>query len=189
MTDKAELSDDRLAVLAKRMETASGGDRAYERPCSWEEATAMINELLRLRRSPIERERVEVKPLEWVDREAEDEGGGQDVVGSAAQTAYPQQYWTSMHHEEDGNWRLYFGLNIIGRFATEAAAKAAAQADLEKRILSALSPSPKGEITVDEGMIERARVAIRYLSHPETPWSDEQVKAVLFAALNPKVKP
>ncbi len=84
-----------------------------------------------------------VRPLEWVDRIVDDEGGGSDVVGSAAQTAYPQQYWTSLHHEEDGKWRLYFGLSIIGRFETEDDAKNAAQSDYETRIRSALLPTIK----------------------------------------------
>lgn len=32
--------------------------------------------------------------------------------------------------------------------------------------------------------LEAARQAIRYLSHPETPWSDEQVQAVISAYLS-----
>jgi hypothetical protein len=94
-----------------------------------------------------------VKPLEWVDRIVDDEDGGTDVAGSAAQTAYPQQYWTSLHHEEDGKWRLYFGLSIIGRFGTEDAAKAAAQADYEVRIRSALTSPASGERDTPAGYV------------------------------------
>jgi hypothetical protein len=36
----------------------------------------------------------------------------------------------------------------------------------------------------DDKALEAARQAIRYLSHPETPWSDEQVQAVISAYLS-----
>lgn len=36
---------------------------------------------------------------------------------------------------------------------------------------------------LDPKALEAARVAIRYLNHPETPWSDEQVGAVISAYL------
>lgn len=36
---------------------------------------------------------------------------------------------------------------------------------------------------LDKSALEAARKAIRYLSHPETPWSDEQVAAVINAYL------
>lgn len=35
-----------------------------------------------------------------------------------------------------------------------------------------------------DNALEAARQAIRYLSHPETPWSDEQVQAVISAYLS-----
>jgi hypothetical protein len=36
-----------------------------------------------------------------------------------------------------------------------------------------------------EAEVERVRSAIRYLNHPETPWSDDQIKAVIEAARSP----
>jgi hypothetical protein len=44
-----KLSEERLAKLEHRLETASNSDRAYERPCSWDEAGAMARELLAFR--------------------------------------------------------------------------------------------------------------------------------------------
>jgi hypothetical protein len=132
-----KISEDRLRELC------SGSVMAAATPG---EEIAMARELLSLRTSPPpsgEAGEPKVRPLEWVDRIVDDEGGGSDVVGSAAQTAYPQQYWTSLHHEEDGKWRLYFGLSIIGRFETEDDAKNAAQSDYETRIRSALLPTIK----------------------------------------------
>jgi hypothetical protein len=37
--------------------------------------------------------------------------------------------------------------------------------------------------------LEAARKAIRYLSHPETPWSDEQVAAVIRAYMTASPQP
>jgi hypothetical protein len=75
---------------------------------------------------------------------------------------------------------MEFGGTRPKRFSTIEAAKATAQADYEARILSALTAPPAREIS--EAEVERVRSAIRYLNHPETPWSDDQIKAVIEAA-------
>jgi hypothetical protein len=38
---------------------------------------------------------------------------------------------------------------------------------------------------ISEAEVERVRSVIRYLNHPETPWSDDQIKAVIEAARSP----
>ena len=77
---------------------------------------------------------VEVKALEWTDREIDDP----EVIGSGARTSI-SDYWTSWDGREEKRWTVYLGQKRLpGRFEHERDAKAAAQSDFEQRIRSAL---------------------------------------------------
>lgn len=100
-----------------------------------------------------------VKALEWRKWDQRDNGGSADtIVGH-------YHVWT--HHEANGRWfwRLSTtGLGPIavqGECAAEDEAKAAAQADYEARILSALvAPSQPAAVGVTDEMVERAARAV-----------------------------
>lgn len=84
-----------------------------------------------------EAEAVRVKPLEWVEH------GDQDFVWYRAMTTVGLRY----NVEDDGfsekKFHLTVGQLVLGNFDVLDEAKAAAQADYERRILSALSaPAP-----------------------------------------------
>lgn len=76
---------------------------------------------------------VTVKPLEWTKAADGDLSRAETIIDT-------YRVWT--HHESDGRWFWCLTGVVDGHAKDEATAKAAAQADYEQRILSALSPSP-----------------------------------------------
>ena len=74
--------------------------------------------------------RVRVKPLKWVDLHKD--GSRYDVTSDD-----PLGYSDSIHGLQDDTYH-----SRLGHFPTLEAAKAAAQADYEARILAALDPAP-----------------------------------------------
>jgi hypothetical protein len=86
---------------------------------------------------------VKVKPLEWVAADEDEE----DYVSAFSEIgAY------SIERLSAGSWELTAELPSGGEcswYVTIEAAKAAAQADYERRILSALEPSPAFEAMVE----------------------------------------
>ena len=75
-----------------------------------------------------------VKPLEWNEYERE---GHTDMWDAEAAT-FHVYYGVELHHD---GYRLFFDGEAFGPHETLEAAKSVAQADYERRILSALTPS------------------------------------------------
>ena len=95
---------------------------AVELECDhWLDAAAMLRAC---------KGRVRVRPLEWVDLYRD---GSRYEVSSGD----PLGYTDSIHGLQDGTYHSHFGA-----FPTLEAAKTAAQADYERRVLAALKPAP-----------------------------------------------
>lgn len=115
-------------------------------------------------------ERVVVKPLEWLQRSHS--GGGHRVASPD-----PYQLWADnggsgapddpfVKYE---NYAVFDpNMKMIGEFVDTEEAKAAAQADYERRILSALSDAPPRQVTPQEADVERMAIAM---------WQDEATRA------------
>lgn len=62
-----------------------------------------------------------------------------------ADTGLGSQYYVRYHDDGKWGWHLTMGPEIAERYPTATAAKAAAQADYENRILSTLQPAAGGD--------------------------------------------
>lgn len=149
-SDLKTTAEQRAKIRSKASRDASVGHKAYTEVSIEVVLDALddINTLL-ARAAHAEaalRERVTVKPLEWHD---------DPFTGSLdAKTPFGSYYEIS--HCRDG-YVLYHCYDRIGVFSTLDDAKAAAQADYEARILSAITTEP---VTVTDEMVERAGAAI-----------------------------
>jgi hypothetical protein len=117
---------------------------------------------------------VTVKPLEWVETAY----GGMSCAETIVDT-----YCVWTHSEADGGrwfWRLTGGAGY-GHARTEAEAKAAAQADYEARILSALQPSPSVIPQLVESLrwfVDRERpITAKFALHGPKDTADEMARA------------
>ena len=92
------------------------------------------------------------------------------IEGSYRATAIGLRYYVYLN-SDDGLWHMYSeGYQPVnGEFATSKEAKAAAQANYEARILSAIDTSPVPALT-DEA-VERAKRAITALRKPDASLS------------------
>jgi hypothetical protein len=96
-----------------------------------------------------------VKPLGW--------------GRSGAKTPFGNYIVTCEDHDSDTVWFVMFGGRVVsslGAHSTEAEAKAAAQADYERRILSAITIRSEAEIRADE----RAKVIADAQKVSESAW-------------------
>lgn len=119
---------------------------------------------------------VAVKPLEWED-EAEEFSDGNARVSHTGSCIFGQWY---MIYSEDGEY--YVSCNyrhVDGTFQTIAAAKAAAQADYDARILSALATTSKMETAPltpapasSEPVAWRFRWVYPKAGEPTTVWTE-----------------
>ncbi|EKF40874.1 hypothetical protein NA8A_18322 [Nitratireductor indicus C115] len=141
MTRIAELAD-RLQRLAKRRED----EGIYTDAALCDEVATY------LRAAGEEAGGVKVRALEW-KRYRDGDADAVTPFGDVY-TAYAGGYWRITERGKAGKF-------IRAGFDT-ASAKAAAQADYERRVLSALEPAPSP--IVDDAMVERAaRNALMYL--------------------------
>ena len=103
---------------------------------------------------------VRVKPLEW--NVVSWEGGADTWTSDTVLGRY--------HFEDDGFSEPPFILTlhqlVVGRYGTPEAAKSAAQADYERRILSAIEPSPSLPILVEA--LEKCQRNLALMVNPET---------------------
>lgn len=143
MTTDARVSDERLRAIIDMTEADATID----------EVSDMATELLERRSSSIDVERVKVKALEWDDdqwpRDAASLGMLYRIYGG----------------RPAGNFKLLYPDKSEAFFDTIADAKAAAQADFETRILSALSTPPlavqDGEAHPDDLAVDRFAAAMK----------------------------
>lgn len=125
-------------------------DRADGIACPTDAGMVVIHDILS-RRTPASGAGV-VKALEWVSSTYSSTWcGARSSIGD---------YQVDYYEDSDGTgWTAFFGdVVVIGHYATVDEAKAAAQADYEARILSALSSPPPDRDAVLE---EAARMADR----------------------------
>lgn len=123
---------------------------------------------------------VRVKPLEWVARYAKYDGGrehfGTGVFG----------HWYGIKREKNRAWSVSHHIGSkrieVGFYPDLESAKAAAQADYERRILAALEPNPaeQDREALVAATLERAENEIeRLLSDPTEEEQDKLVNAAL----------
>jgi hypothetical protein len=93
-----------------------------------------------------------VKALQWQDTSGQDEDGGYDVIGASADHPLAHYWITYADMRRDEIWLVMRDRGVvIGHYMTMAEAKAAAQADFDQRIRSALaSPPSPAEVTEPE---------------------------------------
>lgn len=125
-------------------------------------------------------EPVKVKPLEWSD-EGNGEFIAQSVVGSY-HISLPASFWSAL--APDGE--------ILSGFHTHTEAQAAAQADYERRILSALATPPASGLREEN---ERLREALRKAPDIVAQWAgihrlraEEYTARALSKIVYPEVK-
>lgn len=144
MADTTPEKQTREALIERLMQI---GERLHEKFASETKSVTLLDQMeLRgalnaLRQHDVagaQSGEVKVKPLEWLD-----EGW--------ASFAYPAigRYRIEDHGANwtDDRFWLSFNGEVLGKFGEAEPAKASAQADFERRILSTLTPHPEGEAT------------------------------------------
>lgn len=133
-------------------------------------------------------ERVKVKKLGWEELTSPREDGPAELTGDLEATTMIGEYSVCFDSDEevaDTPWCCWGPIENIGHFADMDAAKAAAQADFERRTLSVLEATPPAPKVTDE-MVERAcrvhNVGWSLWKEPQKKTAREVMRAALTAA-------